>query len=136
MGYDVHITRKSDWADEDGAIIARSEWMDYVTGDKSMRLDQEAVVENNIGEQFSIRDETLAVWTEWGERSESRNEAWMWHSAGNVVAKNPDKAILRKMFLIADALGAKLQGDKGEVYNSTGDLESYSRAAALWWKFW
>ena len=52
------------------------------------------------------------------------------------MAKNPDSEMLRKMFLIADALGAKLQGDDGEIYNSIGMVAPQDRAKKPWWKFW
>ncbi len=136
MGYDVHITRKDDWSDTNGPAIAREEWLEFVNGDKSMRLEREALVSNDRGEAFSVQDETLAVWKDWSGRVEGKSEAWMWHGAGNVMAKNPDAAILGKMFLIADSMGAKLQGDGGEVYNSIGEVDRQDRSKKRWWKFW
>jgi len=136
MGYDVHITRKNDWSDTEGPVITRDEWFEYVGGDASMRLEREAIVSNESGEAFSVQDETLSVWKDWSARVEGKNEAWMWHSAGNVMAKNPDSEMLRKMFLIADALGAKLQGDDGEIYNSIGMVAPQDRVKKPWWKFW
>ena len=136
MGYDIHITRKEDWSDDGGPDISREEWLGYVETDKSMRLDREAVVENAKGEAFSVQDETLAVWTEWTGREEGKNEAWMWHSQGNVMAKNPDMAMLQKMFLIADTMGGRLQGDDGGVYNSIGEVDREDRGKKAWWKFW
>lgn len=136
MGYDVHITRKEEWSDDGGPDISREEWLGYVGTDKSMRREQDAVVENAQGEAFSVQDETLAVWTEWAGREEGKNEAWMWLGHGNVMAKNPDEAMLRKMFLIADAMAGKLQGDDGEVYNSIGEIDREDRGNKAWWKFW
>ena len=136
MGYDVHITRKQNWSDGDGPVISREDWLTYVGGDKSMRLETQAVVSNDRGEEFSVQDETLAIWKDWPARVEGKNEAWMWYSSGNVMAKNPDDAMLRKMFLIADVLGAKLQGDDGEIYNSIGQVDRQDRSKRRWWKFW
>jgi len=136
MGYDVHITRKEDWSGDDGPEISREEWLGFVGNDKSMRLERDTVVENDQGEAFSVQDETLAVWTEWANREEGKSEAWMWHSHGNVMAKNPDRAMLQKMFLIADTMGGKLQGDEGEVYNSIGEVDRADRGKKRWWKFW
>ncbi len=136
MGYDVHITRKGDWSDTEGPMITREEWLDYVGGDKSMKLEREAIVSNDRGDAFSVSNETLAVWKDWPARVEGKNEAWMWHAAGNVMAKNPDAEMLRKMFLIADALAAKLQGDEGEIYNSIGLVDHQDRSKKRWWKFW
>ena len=137
MGYDVHITRKGDWFDEDGPAITREEWLTYVERDKTMRLVRKATVENSSGAAFSVQDETLAVWAEWENREEGRNEAWMWHSSGNVMAKNPDRAMLQKMFMIADALDAKVQGDEGEVYDLLGDpVREPAERRRPWWRFW
>jgi hypothetical protein len=36
------------------------------------------------------------------------------------VVKNPDTEILKKMWLIAQSLGAKVQGDDGETYGEDG----------------
>ena len=136
MGYDVHITRKEDWSDQDGPSIPRAEWLEYVETDKSLSLEKEAVVTNAAGAEFSVQDETLAVWKDWPASEPGRNEAWMWSSGGNVMAKNPDQAFLQKMFLVADAFGAKVQGDDGEVYNSIGEVAKQDRAKKSWWKFW
>jgi hypothetical protein len=63
VGYDVHITRKENWFDENGPAISLDEW----------------------------------------------------------AAVDPDPKILRKMFVIAQNLAAKVQGDEGEIYGSDGD---------------
>lgn len=136
MGYDVHITRKDDWSDTAGETITRDEWLDYVRGDTSLALMGEAVVSNDKGQEVSIKDETLTVWKEWPKREGGKSEALMWHSNGNVLSTNPDAAMLQKMFLIADALGGKLQGDDGEIYNSIGMVDRQDRATKKWWKFW
>lgn len=136
MGYDVHITRKDDWSDTQGETISREEWLDYVESDKSLGLKGQAVVSNQQGQEFSIQDETLTVWRDWPNRVDGKTEALMWHSAGNVMATNADDAMLQKMFLIADALGGKLQGDDGEIYNSVGMVDRQDRSKKRWWKFW
>ena len=41
MGYDVHITRKSEWHGE-GPDITLDEWLGYVASDASMRHDGDA----------------------------------------------------------------------------------------------
>ena len=137
MGHDLHITRKDDWSDTDGPAITREEWLDYVGGDKSMRPEREAVVvANERGEEFSVQDETLATWKDWPNRKDGKSAALLWYSAGNIVATNPDDLMIQKMFLIADALGGKLQGDDGEIYNSIGMVDRQDRSKKRWWKFW
>lgn len=142
MGYDLHITRRENWFDEDGAEITSHEWLTYVASDKSMVLAEKAEAMTDGGDSLAVSDPTLAVWTGWAGREPDQNEAWMWHFEGCVVAKNPDQAIRQKMFLIADELGARLQGDDGEFYESDGEPEKKrkrskaDRPARPWWKFW
>jgi hypothetical protein len=40
---------------------------------------------------------------------------------GDVVVKNPDSEILRKMYVVAQSLSAKVKGDEWEVYRRDGD---------------
>ena len=40
---------------------------------------------------------------------------------GNIDAKNPDEELVRKMVSVASALGAAVQGDDGETYDSAGN---------------
>jgi hypothetical protein len=47
---------------------------------------------------------------------------WFDFSHGNIVVKNPDAAILRKMCEVAAALGARVQGDEGETYRPDGRI--------------
>ena len=42
MGYDLHITRRKDWADESGPEITAEEWLSYIATDRSLRLDKDA----------------------------------------------------------------------------------------------
>lgn len=39
MGYEVHITRKTNWFEEDGLPISCNEWLQYVLNDPEMRAD-------------------------------------------------------------------------------------------------
>ena len=39
MGYDLHITRKVDWADEEGPAIPESEWDRIVERDSELARD-------------------------------------------------------------------------------------------------
>jgi hypothetical protein len=50
--------------------------------------------------------------------------AWFLYRKGYVTVKNPDEEILRKMWSIAQDLSAKVQGDDGEIYDSSGN-ENY-----------
>jgi hypothetical protein len=107
MGYDVHITRKKFWGSEDGPAISAEEWLKYVASDPQLRLDPTS---KRHGVTLDIKAEYPNPWLEWFE--------------GDIYTKNPDDAIRTKMVQIAAALGAKVQGDDGEIYRS-GRFDDY-----------
>jgi hypothetical protein len=120
MGYDVHITRKNDWSDPDGPEISLAEWLAVVEADPEMRLDGFAESRLDNGGVFRSEKLGLSVWTAYSQHGQGGNMAWFLYSHGEVIVKNPDEEILRKMWSIAQALSAKVQGDDSEVYDSSG----------------
>ncbi len=99
MGYDLHITRKKFWADQDGPQITTGEWLAYVATDPQIQLDQNS---ERHTVKLSVKSEHDEPWLEWFQ--------------GDVYTKNPDEPILAKMLEMAKALNAKVQGDDGEIY--------------------
>ena len=81
MGYDVHITRRKDWWDEEGQDISTVEWEALLTADPGLATTP------------------------------------MWWSAGRIVSKNPNDAVIAKMREVAKMLEAHVQGDDGEYYD-------------------
>lgn len=124
MGYDLHITRRNDWADPKGPEISLAEWRALVQADPAMRLDAFAEAGLDDGGALRASCDGLSVWTEYSHHDEAANKAWFLYSRGEIRVKNPDDEIIRKMWSVAQALGAKVQGDDGEVYDSSG-RESY-----------
>ena len=125
MEYDLHITRKNDWADRKGPRISLAEWFALVRADPEMRLD-------------AYEPENLSVWTEYAQTHEAGTKAWFLYSNGEISVKNPNEDIIRKMRAIAHALSAKVQGDDGETYDSYAsepDQEIYLPKKP-WWRFW
>ena len=118
MGYEIHITRKTEWFDEDGPEISLEDWKAYIASDPEMRLDgyAEATMEN--GDVFRTEHDGIAVWTAYSGHGVDGNMAWLYPGSGGIVAKNPDREILAKMFEIAQALGARVVGDEGEEYGT------------------
>jgi hypothetical protein len=59
---------------------------------------------------------------------------------GDIVVKNPDPEILRKMYVIAQHLSGKVQGDDGELYDSQGNVSpaptDRSPVKKSRWKLW
>lgn len=99
MGYDIHITRAEDWANNESVQIAIDEWLALVQG------DPELIPTPENGQGF-------VVW----RGATKYPETWFDWLAGNIVTKNPDRATLLKMLKIAAILNAKVQGDDGELY--------------------
>ncbi len=102
MGYDVHITRADDWTENQGKEITAEEWLAIVNADS----DLIPLPEN--GKYF-------VIW----RGATKYPETWFDWFAGNINTKAPDKATLGKMLQMARLLGAKVQGDEGEIYDET-----------------
>jgi hypothetical protein len=143
MGYDIYITRKNLWFDDEGSEIELTEWIAYVTGDAEMRLDGFAETMSNSGDTLRVESEGLSVWLGYSGHQENGNMAWFDFRRGNIVVKNPDTEILKKMWSIATALSAKVQGDEGELYDVGGNAVDEQPPVSVgvnskkpWWKVW
>ena len=143
MGYDVHITRREQWFDRTGPEVTLDEWLAVVRDDPEMRLDRFAEAQLSGGEVLRVDDPSMAVWTAYSKHGRDGNMAWMWHSRGNVMAKNPDQEILRKMWQLSQKLSARLQGDEEELYGPDGQVLPETLAARAepkkrrpWWRIW
>jgi hypothetical protein len=126
MGDDVHITKKENWSDEHGPAISLEEWIELVESDPEMGLDGFAEAATNDGRILRIKMAGLSVWTAYSKNGQEGNQAWFGLWGGNVVVKNPDSEIRRKMYALARILSAKVQGDEGEIYGPDGNPSSHS----------
>ena len=122
MGYEIHITRKTDWFERDGPNISLEDWKSYISSDPDMRLDGYAEATAGNGDVLRVEDEGLAVWTAYSDHGVNGNMAWLYLGSGGIIAKNPDEEILKKMFEIAQALDARVVGDEGEEYGKDGEV--------------
>jgi hypothetical protein len=105
MGYELHITRAPKWYYEnEGHWISAEEWLEYVERDPELRLA------GYNGKYFAL----------WSGKSEYP-DPWLDWCQGNIDSKSPDDAIIDKMVAVAKELGAKVQGDDGEVYTGGGN---------------
>jgi hypothetical protein len=138
VGYDVHVTRKHDGFDPKGPEISLAEWLAVVDADSEMRLDGYAETRLEDGSVFRTEREGLSVWTAYSQHDENGNKAWFLYRKGCVTVKNPDKEILRKMWSIAQTLSAKVQGDDGEIYDSSanGSFRQEPPPKKPWWRLW
>ena len=140
MGYDVHITRKPNWFDPAGPEISLAEWIAVVASDPEMRLKGYAEARVDNGKMLRLEHCGLAVWIAYSGHEKDGNMAWFDFRQGSVVVKNPDSEILMKMWFLAQALVARVQGDEGEFYDASGNAIRSTTASPparkSWWKFW
>ena len=115
MGYDVHITRASDWTESESAPITLDEWLTVVQTDPDMRLDGFAEAGTPEG-MLRYENKGMAVWTKYSGHEVNGNMAWFDYRGGRIVVKNPDEEIRAKMKQLATKLSAKVVGDEGEEY--------------------
>jgi hypothetical protein len=99
----LHITRAKHWAQNEGLWISPEEWISVVEADPELRSHED------FGPLF-------AVWTGESELV----DPWLEWFNGNIDTKNPDAALIEKMVQIAKRLGARVQGDEGEIYPGNG----------------
>jgi hypothetical protein len=127
MGYDLHITRKEDWSDDDQEReITLTEWLAYIHADPGLVLSEGYRIKVPGSETESQAAPGFCKWT----AHPLQENRWFDYRNGSVSTKNPDEHVIRKMLLIADILGAKVQGDDGEIYTLSNDnqiLRGYGR---------
>ena len=145
MGFELHITRKQNWFDEEPAFdITLIDWLEYVSGDPEFRLDNYAALELPDGKILRTEQEGIAVWTAYSQDGVDQNQAWFTYFRGTISVKNPDQEIINKMVDIAQALGGKVQDDEGTSYEKENYLDGQMkevRSTAVprnkpWWRFW
>src|SRR3954467_7750166 len=102
MGYDLHITRKEDWTEQDGPTISESEWRRVIEEDPELQLDKQTSCSMADGEYV------FAAWN--GEPGA------LGYYNREITATNPAEPLIRKMVALAQRLNANVQGDDGERY--------------------
>jgi len=117
MGYDLHIIRAEDWTESGSDPITQNEWRGYVESDPEMEMTGRAEAIAGDGSHIVYENEGLAVWNGHSDGEEH----WFDLRDGRVTVKDPDEEIVGKMYRIAEKLGARVQGDDGEFYDSEGN---------------
>ena len=148
MGYDLHITRKEHWADEEqnSGDISLEEWLAYI-------YNPDSELELSDGYRIKIpgietNSQVAPGFCEWAAHPLNKRP-WFNYSDGNISTKYPDEATVGKMILMAEVLNAKVQGDDGEVYELSNYKQLYygdgyseplkmtkNKQGKPWWKFW
>jgi hypothetical protein len=116
MGYDLHITRKEFWYDDKVEDITLNEWLEIVNNDPDL------IIYGKNGPGFACWKGTIENALGWIDYSDS---------SGCLYSKYPDDALITKMVEIAMLLGAKVQGDDGEVYVSSEEILEW-QAPGVW----
>ena len=147
MGYDLHITRKDNWSDDDeNREIPLTEWLTYIETAPDLVLSDAYRIKVPGSETGSQVAPGFCDWT----AHPSQVSSWFAYSSGCIETKNPDEDVIKRMLSIAKALGAKVQGDDGEAYTLSSDgqvltgndssnehhfspVETHKKP---WWKFW
>ncbi|MGA9399213.1 MAG: hypothetical protein WBV22_13265 [Anaerolineaceae bacterium] len=113
MGYDLHIIRRAHWSDT-GDDISAEEWLALVAADPELHLE----VSN--GPYFAS----------WHRPSLDGNH-WLEWSNGQISTKNPANVLIDKMVDISQKLGARVQGDDGEIYQDSAHHPRVVRISAF-----
>lgn len=141
MGYDLHITRKENWVDEDESYkdILLNDWLEYIHNDPELQISDAYQIENPQKPDESMPAPGFCDWLN-HPLNESR---WFDYYQGNIGTKNPDEHTIRKMLSIAKAFDATVQGDDGEIYSLSSSnkvvhhfADEGAPSKKPWWKFW
>jgi hypothetical protein len=116
MGYDLHITRKEFWHDDEGNNITLAEWLEIVDHDPDL------IIYEKNGTGFACWKGAIENALGWIDYSDS---------SGCLYSKYPDDALIDKMVEIANLLKAKVQGDEGEVYLNSKEILEW-QAPGVW----
>jgi hypothetical protein len=156
MAYETHITRADHWKHSEAQPITAQEWSAYVASDPEMEQAEYAIMAMADGTTMRMEGPGIAVWTGYRGSAEAEdrddadgsgvagNRVWFLWLGSEIVVRNADQEIRRKMHDVALALQAHVQGDDDEFYGSDG-LESASAGPSArrsagggrgspWWK--
>lgn len=109
MGYDVYITRASDWLDRETFPIPEKEWMIVVQSDPSLQISKEDYFDRTTKEGNIERLRPVC----WKQHPDS---VPFWYMDGAIEVKSPDDSTIQKMIEIAKKLNARVIGEDGEEY--------------------
>ena len=148
MGYELHITRKNDFEnEEEESSITLAEWLEYIQSDEELELT------NGYQKNFPNVDTSwnnspgFCLWKAHPENKPS-DSAWFDFYRGIISAKYPDEETIRKMISIARVLNGRVHGDDGESYddgyfdNRSNSISNENLSSSHiskrkpWWKFW
>jgi hypothetical protein len=110
VGYELHVTRASNWLDAEDHPIPEADWVALVQRDPELRVDYESPYTRRgpNGTKVTIHP------VEWlGDPS---RDTVFWYDQGEITTKDPTEEATAKLKALAVALSARLFGDDGEEY--------------------
>ena len=102
MGYDLHITRKQNWANPQGTFITPEEWV--------------AVIQNDP--ELTVTGQNGPYHADWS--GPGKYPCWLDYDRGELFTKYPTNEMIEKMLVIAHRLDARVVGDEDEEYLGGG----------------
>ncbi|MTW11090.1 hypothetical protein GM658_10795 [Pseudoduganella eburnea] len=112
-GYDLHITRATEWALSSKQPISELEWKAAVASDGQLEMDSTATAESpRTREVIQASNTLMASWID----PSSKEKHYFYYFGGEITVKNPSKNAIAKMKAVAKKLAARVQGDEGEWY--------------------
>ena len=112
MGYELHITKKANWA-YGGPDISGADWMGYLASDPELRLSNPVAVTLSDGSTYNHQNPFLAKW----HGHSSGSSVLFDYRDQQIIVRNPDPETIAKMQQVSKKLGARVQGDNGEFYD-------------------
>ena len=136
MGYDVSITRKKDYFDqEETHQITLKEFDKLVAEDSEMKIE-------------IIEGEECLVWTNFTEFKQFGNFPFKIRN-GEITIKNSQVQLVEQMIYMSKYINARVEGEEGETYDFDIDGEVITNppkeengeqeikiSNKKWWKFW
>jgi hypothetical protein len=111
MAYEIHVLRTTGTTDHASAI-SLEEWESLCANDPSLRLETEVIATNpKTGATITLSGLASAVWSSPQTQQEYRFD----YRQGLISFVHSDEAIA-KAKEIAQAFGARIEGDEGEAY--------------------
>ena len=110
MGYDLHVTRASEWLDAEEHPLPEAEWLALVERDSELRRDMASHYDRKGPNGTIVRLHPV----EW--LGDATGDTVFWYDKGEITTKNPTDEAIAKLKEIAAALSANLFGDDGEEY--------------------